>query len=166
MPRPANKNDLLSQSKRNFDSLMDFIDTLSPEEQSKDFTPGKLNRNIRDVLMHLHHWHLLMLEWYAKGMKGEKPDMPAKNYSWKDTPALNRWIQEHYSQTKLQDAIKNLKHSYQEVQRIIERHTDEELFEKKKYFWTGSTSLGAYLVSASSSHYQWALKLIRKAKKA
>ena len=39
---------------------------------------------------------------------------------------------------------------------------DEELFTKKKYHWTGSTSLGSYLVSATSSHYDWALKLIRK----
>ncbi|HOP45228.1 MAG TPA: ClbS/DfsB family four-helix bundle protein, partial [Flavobacteriales bacterium] len=38
----------------------------------------------------------------------------------------------------------------------------EELFEKKRYRWTGSTSLGAYLVSATSSHYDWALKLIQK----
>ena len=34
--------------------------------------------------------------------------------------------------------------------------------EKKKYKWTGSTSLGAYLVSATSSHYDWAYKLIKK----
>ena len=39
---------------------------------------------------------------------------------------------------------------------------DDELFEKKRYKWTGSTSLGAYLVSATSSHYDWAFKLIKK----
>ena len=30
------------------------------------------------------------------------------------------------------------------------------------YHWTATTSLGSYLVSATSSHYDWALKLIRK----
>jgi hypothetical protein len=45
---------------------------------------------------------------------------------------------------------------------MIEKHTDEELFEKKKYPWTGSTSLGAYFISATCSHYLWAYDLIRK----
>jgi hypothetical protein len=40
-------------------------------------------------------------------------------------------------------------------------HTDAELFTKRRYVWTGSTSLGAYLVSATSSHYAWAAKQLR-----
>lgn len=42
---------------------------------------------------------------------------------------------------------------------------DAELFEKKRYKWTGTTLLGAYFVSATSSHYDWAYKLIKKAKR-
>jgi hypothetical protein len=52
--------------------------------------------------------------------------------------------------------------SHGEVMALIEAHTDAELFTRKRYAWTGSTSLGAYLVSCTSSHYDWALKLIRK----
>ena len=52
--------------------------------------------------------------------------------------------------------------SFEKVFSIIEKHTDEELFTKKKYKWTGSTSLGSYLISATSSHYDWALKLMKK----
>jgi hypothetical protein len=44
---------------------------------------------------------------------------------------------------------------------LIERHSDAELFTKEHYAWTGRTSLGAYLVSCTSSHYDWALKLVR-----
>jgi hypothetical protein len=47
----------------------------------------------------------------------------------------------------------------------METHSDEELFEKKRYQWTGTTSLGSYLVSATSSHYEWALKLIKRARR-
>lgn len=56
-----------------------------------------------------------------------------------------------------------LSQSFDDLQKIIQQHTDRELFEKKKYKWTGTTSLGAYLVSATSSHYDWVLKLIKKA---
>lgn len=47
-------------------------------EQNKEFPLETLNRNIRDVLMHLHNWHLMMLNWYETGMAGQKPEMPAK----------------------------------------------------------------------------------------
>jgi hypothetical protein len=55
--------------------------------------------------------------------------------------------------------------SYQDIQKLIIAHTNEELFEKKRYKWTGSTSLGAYLISNTSSHYDWAIKLIKKSMK-
>ncbi len=47
---------------------------------------------------------------------------------------------------------------------LIGKPTDEELFTNKCYGWTGSTSLGAYLVSATSSHYDWAIKTLRPLK--
>ena len=165
MPRPKSKAELQRLSKENFQKLNDFIEQFSKEEQNKEFPEGTMNRNIRDVLMHLHHWHLMMLNWYEIGMSGEKPEMPAKGYSWKTTPELNKWILEYYQKTKLDQAKQHLKESFKKIQKIIDSHSNEELFEKKKYKWTGTTSLGAYLISATSSHYDWALKLIRKAKK-
>lgn len=165
MPRPKTREELLHLSEKNFEKLFTLIDGMTVAEQEQEFPKGTLNRNIRDVLMHLHHWHLMMLEWYEKGMKGEKPAMPAEGYTWKTVPDLNRWIWEKYQSLSLEDAKKSLQSSYAVVRKIIESHTEEELFEKKRYKWTGSTSLGAYLISATSSHYDWALKLIKKAKK-
>jgi hypothetical protein len=164
MPRPKSKDELLSLSQSNFEKLFDFIDSLSEKEQNTDFPDGTMNRNIRDVLAHLYHWHKMMLSWYDTGSKGEKPEIPAKGYTWKTTPALNREIWKMYKTTALGEARKLLVDSHQEVMSLIRNHNDEELFEKKRYKWTGSTSLGAYLISATSSHYDWALKLIKKAK--
>lgn len=165
MPRPKSKSELLKLSQDNFKKLNDFIDQKSRGDQQKEFPLGAMNRNIRDVLAHLHHWHLLMLDWYKIGMSGEKPEMPAKGYSWKTTADLNKWILRNYQSSTLEEVRKSLDKSFQEVQEIIAKHSDEELFEKKKYKWTGSTSLGAYLISATSSHYDWAFKLIKKSTK-
>lgn len=165
MSRPKSKDELLSLSQRNYEKLMEFIDSMTAEEQEAEFPPGTMNRNIRDVLVHLDEWHLMMLNWYAVGIQGEMPVMPAKGYSWKTTPELNRKIWEDGQGTALAKSRKNLKDSYEKVRAVINRHTNEELFEKKRYKWTGSTSLGAYLISATSSHYDWAFKLIKKAKK-
>ncbi len=165
MSRPTNKKDLLTLSQNNYKNLNDFVDSFSEEDKNKEFPKGSLNRNFRDVLAHLHHWHLMMIEWHTIGMKGDKPEMPAKGFTWKTTPELNKIIYETYRTTDLKKVRKLLDKSFNGVQQIIEKHSNDELFVKKKYKWTGTTSLGAYLVSATSSHYEWALKLMKKAMK-
>ena len=164
MSRPRTKDELLELGQKNFIKLNDFVDSFSPEAQISEFPEGTMNRNIRDVLAHLNHWHLLFLDWYEVGMKGKKPEMPAKGYSWKTVPELNRIIWQKYNDTQLKKVREDLNKSYLQIQKLIEKHSNDELFEKKRFKWTGTTSLGSYLVSTTSSHYDWALKLIKKAK--
>ena len=150
---------------KNYEKLLNYVESFSEEEVHAEFPQGTLNRNIRDVLAHLHHWHLMMQDWYSVGMTGDKPDIPGKGYTWKTVPDLNKKIKEKYEHTDLKEVRKLLDNSFAELQKIIEKHSDEELFEKKRYKWTGTTSLGSYLVSATSSHYDWAFKLIKRCKK-
>ncbi len=49
--------------------------------------------------------------------------------------------------------------------KIIESFTNEELFTNKYFPWTGTTSVGSYCVSSTSSHYDWAIKKINKHKR-
>ncbi len=166
MAKPSNKKYLLIQSENNYISLTEYIESLDPALKMMPFQEGMLNRNVRDVVIHLHHWHLLQLGWYNVGMRGDKPSMPSEGYTWKTLPDLNLMIREKYKNVKLQDAISKLATSHANISNLIEEHTDKELFTKKKYHWTGSTSLGAYLTSATASHYAWAIKLIKKQMKA
>ncbi|MEM6261534.1 MAG: ClbS/DfsB family four-helix bundle protein [Bacteroidota bacterium] len=165
MPRPKSKSELLEASQANYQKLLDLVDSLPISLAKTDFPPGTMNRNVRDIFAHLHHWHLMILGWYKVGMKGEKPAMPAEGYTWKALPDLNRKIWEKYQDTDLETARELYQATHQQVHALIESHTDEELFEKKRYKWTGSTSLGACLISNTSSHYDWGIKLIRKAMK-
>ncbi|MDW3645770.1 MAG: ClbS/DfsB family four-helix bundle protein [Bacteroidia bacterium] len=162
MPRPRNKQELLDLSQKNLESLFHFLDSLPAENLQEEFPPGSLNRNVRDVLGHLYHWQLMMLDWYKLGMSGKKPDMPARGYSWKSVPDLNRKINDLYADAQLNQVRLWLNETHFQLRSLIMQHSDEELFTKKHYKWTASTSLGAYLISATSSHYDWALKLIRK----
>lgn len=163
MPRPKTKQELLSLSKANFTKLLYLIHSFPNKE--KEFPKGTLNRNIKDVLAHLHEWHLMMLDWYKVGMSGKKLMMPAKGYTWKTLPDLNKKIWEKYKDIAFEEAATMLDQSFKEVQKLIKKHSEEELFEKKRYQWTGSTSLAAYLISSTSSHYDWAFKLIKKSMK-
>ena len=165
MSKPTSKKELLDSSQKYYKALISLVDSYSEPDLDKEFPKGSLNRNIRDVITHLHHWHVMFLDWYKVGMAGEKPDMPAKGYTWQTLPALNEHIWKTYQDTDLKTARVLLDESYDDVYNIISHHTNEELFEKKMYHWTGSTSLGAYLISNASSHYKWAIKLIKKSMK-
>ncbi|MGH1364627.1 MAG: ClbS/DfsB family four-helix bundle protein [Calditrichia bacterium] len=165
MPRPKNKADLLERSKQNYTLLFELINSLSDEERNADFPNLSMQHNIRDMLSHLHHWHVMMLDWYEVGMAGEKPDMPAKGYTWKTLPDLNQWIREQYLETSLDEITTLINTSFKHLREITEKHSDEELFTKKLYKWTGSTSLGEYLISNTCSHYDWAIKLMKRYKK-
>ncbi len=165
MPRPTDKTSLLALGESNYNKLMALVDDFTEDELAKSFPKPFMNRNIRDVLAHLHVWHEMMLTWHKLGMAGDKPEIPAIGYTWKTTPDLNRIIWEDVQSWSLNDTRSRLDDSYTQVRETIESHSNNELFTKKKYKWTGSTSMGAYVVSATSSHYDWAIKLIKKCRK-
>ncbi|WP_017472932.1 ClbS/DfsB family four-helix bundle protein [Amphibacillus jilinensis] len=165
MARPKSKVELLEAAEHNYQALLTLINTMTDVQQNGTFPFEDRDRNIRDVLVHLHEWHNMMKQWYQVGMSGKKPIMPREGYSWKTTAELNHAIWLHYQDTDLQTAKALLAHSHNEMFCLIDRHSNEELFTKKYYQWTNTTSLGSYLVSATSSHYDWAVKKLKKYKK-
>jgi hypothetical protein len=98
-------------------------------------------------------------------MSGKKPAIPAEGYTWITYSGLNHEIYQKYKGTELTQALGMFRKSHQDVMALIENHTDEELFTKKKYTWTGTTSLAAFLISSTSSHYDWGIKTIKPLKK-
>ncbi|MCL1791616.1 MAG: ClbS/DfsB family four-helix bundle protein [Peptococcaceae bacterium] len=54
-----------------------------------------------------------------------------------------------------------LRKSHGEVMSLIESLTDEELFEKQHFSWTGTTNIGSYCISVTASHYDWAMRKIK-----
>jgi len=168
LPRPTNKKELLELSEINFSKLLKFIDELPDEFKTKTYTNDELNdqdKTVSDIICHLHEWHLMMENWYKIGMSGKKPAIPAEDVTWQKLPVLNHRIWEKYKGTEIKKALTMLKKSHKDIMALIEKHNDTELFTKKKYEWTGTTSLAAYFISSTSSHYDWGLKTIKPLKK-
>lgn len=63
------------------------------------------------------------------------------------------------------DLIQAANDQFAKLWTLIGEMSDEELFAKGVFDWTGTTTLGSYCVSATSSHYNWAFKDIKKALK-
>jgi hypothetical protein len=165
MPRPVNKQALLEQSELGFNTLLEFIGNLPDELKNKTYNNDELNnrdKTIADVICHLHEWHLMRKNWYKEGMSGKKPVL---SYSLQTLPVLNHKIWEKYKGTDLKKAITMCKKSHNDIMALIKNHNDDELFTKKKYDFTGTTSLGAYFFYNTADHYNWALKTISLLKK-
>ena len=166
MPRPTTKSTLLEAAKANYEKMFELIDALPKGASNGTFPFEDRDRNVRDVLAHLHEWHLMMLDWYKVGMSGAMPAIPAKGYTWQMLPELNQVIFEKYQRTPLGNIRKKLDETHQKLLALIQSHSDKELFTKKLYPWTKTTSLGAYFISSTSSHYDWALKKLKRYQRA
>ena len=66
-----------------------------------------------------------------------------------------------HQNTSLKDSAKLLHQSHKAVLELADTFTNEELFSKGVYKWVGGSMLGSYFVSATASHYDWAMKKLK-----
>lgn len=79
---------------------------------------------------------------------------------------MNVEFWQKHQDTPYEQAREMVQKSHADVLTLIGSFSDEALFTKQYFPWTGTTSLGSYCVSATSSHYDWAMKKIKKQIKA
>lgn len=171
MPRPKTKSELLTAASATFDKLTTLWDRFTPEQAHAPFPEALLTKGseahwqrdkcLRDVVIHLHEWHNLVTVWVTANQAGTPVSFFPEPYTWRNYAALNEQFLRQHESTTYEDARELLAASHQQVLDMIESFTDDELFTKKHFGWTGTTSLGSYFVSATSSHYEWAAKKTR-----
>ncbi len=138
MPRPKIKEELMLASKENYEKLNRFISQLSEDELQTPFD------FLRDQKKKEAHWKR------DKNLR----DVLIHLYEWHQLLLI--WVhsnQEGHERPFLPEPY--------EVLELIEVFSNDELFTKGVYKWTGGTSLGSYFVSSTSSHYDWALKKLK-----
>lgn len=170
MPRPKTKEELLTAAESQFEKLMaNSADNLvlHPDiiNAGKE-AHWKRDKNWRDVLTHLYEWHQLLIKWLDHNLTSDKvhPFLP-EPYNWKTYSTMNQGFWEKHQTTSFADAVEQLKQSHKQALERIEKLSEEELFEKKHYKWTGTTNVASYCISSTSSHYDWALNKLRVHKK-
>lgn len=171
MARATTKADLITSANGQFDKMWKLIDNMSEEQQMMTFaeemaSAGKeahwsRDKNLRDVLIHLYEWHQLLFNWIEANCNNEhKPFLP-EPYNWRTYPTMNVEFWEKHQNTPLSEAKTKLRESHKAIMAQIEQFTNDELFAKGALAWTGTSTLGAYCVSATASHYDWAMKKIK-----
>ena len=175
MGRPATKADLMNAATDNYAKLNTLILGLTEKELSTifDFSGDekkkeahwKRDKNLRDILIHLYEWHQLLLNWVRSNQDGDSKPFIPQPYNWKTYGDMNVEFWKKHQDTSLEEAKEMVAKSHDEVLRLADTFSDEELFSKSVYKWVGGSTLGSYFVSVTASHYDWAIKKLKAHRK-
>lgn len=157
----ASKADLLGRAdaeKRRFDVLVDAVPAPRRAE------PGVWGDgwSLTDLLAHLSAWHRLFLDWYESGEQGGAPHMPAPGYTWRETPRLNRDLQERDAGLSFDEARRAFEDSHARIAALLGTLTEAQILEPGHFSWTGGNALSTYAGANTVSHYRFAQKVVRR----
>ena len=118
------------------------------------------DRSVRDLLIHLYEWQVLMREFVQNIRSGHQrdylPDEYRKNYH-----EMDKMLVEKHQQTPLKEASRLLEGTHDEMLRLADSFTEEELFTKGFYKCTYTTTMAAYFASVTTSPCSQAVKLLK-----
>ena len=175
MPRPKNKEELITAATVNFEKLLNLIEKrtdaeikgvydFSADEKKKE-AHWRRDKNLRDVLMHLNEWHLLLLDWIKNREDGSDRPFLMEGFNWKTYGDMNQIFYDRCQDLTEEEALERLKDSHNRVMEALKTFSQEELFTNTYYPWVGGSCIGSYFISTTSSHYDWAMKKIKAHKK-
>ena len=115
-------------------ALDDALAPLSPRHMTMaGVTKG--GWSVKDVLAHVAEWQMMNLNWYAAGLRGEKPAMPAPGFTLRELPRLNAMIYRKHHRRPLQAVLRDYRSYHERVVALIEAIPDTDLVTLGRYSW-------------------------------
>ena len=158
MANPTTKQELLTAMADSYAQLNEQISKLSEDELTAPFTfaadPKKCgvrwqnDRCLRDLLIHLREWQLLMSTFVKNIREGHPKDYLPDEYR-KCYHEMDKMIVDKCQNTPLEEAKALLKQSHEEMLCLADSFTEKELFTKGYYKVTYTTSMAAYFLSVT-----------------
>ncbi|HEU5222135.1 MAG TPA: ClbS/DfsB family four-helix bundle protein [Candidatus Lumbricidophila sp.] len=163
MTVPQSKLALLADAAREFDTLQALISSMTVDERDAPLVGGSRDRDVADVLNHLHAWHELLLGWVAEASVDRAPAFPAEGHTWTELDALNLHLRDQYLRESSDAALARLRGSHMRVTTVVEGLSDAELFDVARYPWLRG-QLAEPVHECLGAHYRWAVAAIVRAR--
>lgn len=170
MGRATNKDDLIISASEKFSKLTNLIESMNEKELSKEFNFSNdekkkeahwgRDKDLRDIYIHLYEWHKLLLNWVNSNLNGDSKPFIPEPYNWRTYGDMNLEFWKNHQTTSLERSKELFIQSHNDVMNLATKFTNDELFKKAEFDWVGGSTLGSYFVSATASHYDWAIKKI------
>ena len=108
--------------------------------------------SVKNLLAHLVEWQAMNLNWYAAGLRGEKPAMPAPGYTLGELPRLNQMIYRKHHRRSLMAVMDDYRSHHERIVKLIESLPDSDLITLGRFSWTGpSWTLSDYLRASTAA---------------
>ena len=162
MGRRLRKRELLREIRIERAALDSALALLTPRQMT---TAGVTRGgwSVKDILAHLVEWQQMNLDWYAAGVRGEKPAMPAPGFTLRELPRLNEMIRRKHQHRSLRSVMRDYREYHDRVMALISGLRDADLVTLGRFSWTGpSWTLSDYLRASTAAHYLWARTRIRR----
>lgn len=157
------KQALIDKEYKAYQALVSFIEQIPLDVQEKNFANYDRDENIKDVLVHLYEWHLLLFHWIEEGVvKALDVAMPKKGYSWRMLDKLNMDIKHKHQNTSLQEAKQLLDNSFNQTLVVIKERTETELFTPRYYPFAKRFAIATFIEDCGANHYAWAIAQIKQ----
>ena len=170
MANPTTKQELLISMAAGYAKLCEQIAKMSEEEAAASFDfsadPKKCGVRwqydccLRDLLIHLYEWQVLMRVFVQNIRDGRPKDYLPDEYR-RNYHEMDKMLVEKHQDTPLEEAKRLLALTQEEMVRLTESFTEEELFTKGYYKNTYTTNMAAYFLSVTTSPYGQAVKLLK-----
>ena len=162
MGKRLRKKELLIEIQCERNALDDTL-ALVPFRQMSKAGVTRGGWSVKDILAHLVEWQQMNLDWYAAGLRGEKPAMPAPGFTLRELPRLNQMIYLKHHRRSIKAVMHDYQSYHDRVVELINTLPDSDLITINRFSWTGpSWTLSDYLRASTAAHYLWARKRIRR----
>ncbi|MGN0033404.1 MAG: ClbS/DfsB family four-helix bundle protein [Candidatus Limimorpha sp.] len=168
MERPQDKETLKVSVISKYDEMMQLIDATDKDILGSDFTAalsGKCStfeqgNNMRDILMHIYEWQQLQLAFVNNIRNGDPkdfiPEPYRKNYHEMDR---DNWMR--HQAIHIDEAICAVSKSHLVMLELMDSFSENELFGKKVFKNTYTTTMAAYFLSVTYTPYNQAVRRLK-----
>ena len=170
MPNPSNKQELVATMAESYAKLNEQIGKMTNDELNVAFQfandPKKCGARwiydqcARDLLIHLYEWQVLMIEFVKNIREGHQKDYLPDEYR-KNYHEMDKMLVEKHQKTSLSEAQRLLSQTQEEMLKLADNFSEEELFTKGYFKCTYTTDMAAYFSSVTISPYGQATKLLK-----
>ncbi|MEM8856320.1 MAG: ClbS/DfsB family four-helix bundle protein [Pseudomonadota bacterium] len=157
---PKNRSDLERLIETHFAKLRSEFEAIGEDDAQR---PCDDTFSIKDILAVRLWWTRAVMDWVEAGRRGEVPIVPAKGYSWRETPALNAHIAEQAKAASYDEICQALIGEQPRLRDLIDSLSDQELTEVGQFEWAERWPVMRWISIGTSSQYAGARTLIRKA---
>lgn len=165
MAVPKNKEELISAIESTYSKLKADLETIPPELTTAKELEGHAKgtkMSVSDLVAYLIGWGELVLKWNDKKDRGETVDFPETGYKWNELGGLAQKFYSDYKHLDYRSLLIKLDKTKDEISSLIERTTNEDLYEKP---WYDKWPKGKMIQLNTSSPYKNARSRVRKWKR-